>query len=92
MRKSWSVLILVAGVLIGYAVRPLPAGAQGEFQPFMLGETVRLTVEGFPGGPTITCKVGSVNNDFIQCAGEGQRRPRAVNLRYVQEITPLAER
>ena len=92
MRKSWSVLILAAGVVIGYAVRPVPALAQGDFQPFSVGETVRLAVEGFPSGPTITCKVGAVNNDFIQCAGDGQRRARAVNLRYVQEITPLAER
>jgi hypothetical protein len=92
MRRSWSVLILVAAVLIGYAVRPLPAVAQGEFQPFMLGETVRLAVEGFPTGPTITCKVAAVSSDFIQCAGDGQRRPRAVNLRYVQEITPVPER
>lgn len=93
MRISWSVLILAAGMLIGYAVRPAPAVAQGEFQPFAVGETVRLTVENFPAGVgSITCKLASVSNDFIHCAGDGQRRPRAVNLRYVQEITPTLER
>lgn len=93
MRKSWSVLILAAGVLIGYAVRPVPAVAQAEFQPFAVGETVRLTVENFPAGVTmITCKLSAVSNDFIHCAGDGQRRPRAVNLRYVQEIGPPPER
>ena len=92
MRKFWSVAMLSAGVLIGYAVRPAPAVAQAEFQPFTIGETVRLAVEGFPSGPTIVCRVSAVNNDFIQCGGDGQRRPRAVNLRYVQAITPTPER
>jgi hypothetical protein len=94
MRKSWLVVVLALGLLIGYAVlRARPAAAQGEFQPFAVGETVRLTVENFPGGmTTITCKVASVNNDFIHCSSDAQRRPRAVNLRYVQEIQPVAER
>ena len=57
------------------------------------GETVRLIVENFPGGiTTITCKVASVTNDFIHCSNDAQRRARAVNLRYVQEIQPLPER
>jgi len=52
-----------------------------------------LTVDGFPGGiTTITCKVSWMHNEFISCAGDGQRRPRAVNLRYVQEIVPASER
>src|SRR6185436_11641928 len=93
MRKSWSVLVLAAGVLIGYAARPVPAVAQAEFQPFTVGETVRLTVENFPAGVgAITCKVTSISNDFIHCGGDGQRRPRAINIRYVQEITPAPER
>jgi hypothetical protein len=94
MQKSWLVVILAVGLLIGYALLPgRTAAAQGEFQAFTVGETVRLTVENFPGGiTTITCKVGSLSNGFIQCASDGQRRPRAVNLRYVQEIHPLPER
>ena len=91
MRKTWCVGILVLGLSIGYALRPPAAVAQGEFQPFTIGETVRLTVENFPAG-MITCKVGSVSNDFIHCASDGQRRPRAINLRYVQEIQPVPDR
>ena len=94
MRYALSVLILVAGVMVGYSIRAVPAIAQaGDFQPFTLGRTVRLTVEGFPAGVTsITCKVAAVSNEFISCEGEGQRRARAVNLRYVQEIVPAPER
>jgi hypothetical protein len=93
MRKLWFAVILALCLSIGYALLPPPAIAQGEFQPFTVGETVRLTVENFPGGiTTITCKVASVNNDFMQCSGDGQRRPRAINLRYVQEIAPIPER
>ena len=92
-RKTWPVLLVVAGMLIGDAVRPVPAVAQSNFQPFTSGQTVRLTVEGFPAGvTTITCNFHAVSNDFVHCAGDGQHRPRAVNLRYVQEITPLPDR
>ena len=93
IRTSWSVLLLAAGMLIGYVVRPVPAVAQGDFQPFTVGQTIRLTVEGFPAGETrITCNFVAVNHEFIQCGGDGQRRPRAVNLRYVQEIAPQPDR
>jgi hypothetical protein len=93
MRKSFAAVLVAAGVVIGYSARSVPAIAQaGDFQPFNIGQTVRLTVEGFPSGPTITCKVAAVSNEFISCEGEGQRRQRAVNLRYVQEIVPAVER
>ena len=94
MQKSRLVVVLALGLLLGYALLPgRPAAAQGEFQPFTAGETVRLTVENFPGGiTTVTCRVGSVSNDFIHCVSDGQRRARAVNLRYVQEIQPVSER
>ena len=89
MRKSWIVVILAVALLVGYALlRGGPAVAQGEFQPFAVGETVQLTVESFPGVNTITCKVVSVNNNFIHCGSDAQRRARAGNLRYVQQILP----
>jgi hypothetical protein len=89
MRKASAVLVLAAGMLLGYTLRPVPAVAQSEFQPFTVGQTVRLTVEGFPAGEMrITCNIVAVSNDFIHCGGDSQHRPRAVNLRYVQEIAP----
>ena len=90
MRKSWSVLFLAAGVLAGYAVRPAPAVAQGEFHPFASGGSVLLRIEGFPA--SLSCTVLVVSNDFIHCGRDGERGPRAINLRYVQQITPLPER
>ena len=92
MRKTWFAVTLALGLAIGYGLRPPSAAAQTEFQPFTVGESVRLTVENFPSGTSISCRVASVSNDFIHCASDGQRRPRAVNLRYVQEIAPLPER
>lgn len=92
MRKTWFGVMLALGLSIGYALRPPSAAAQAEFQPFTIGETVRLTVENFASGGSISCKVASVSNDFIHCASDGQRRPRAINLRYVQEISPMPER
>ena len=92
MRKTWFAVMLGLGVSVGYALRPPSAAAQAEFQPFTIGETVRLTVENFASGASITCRVASVSNDFIHCASDGQRRPRAINLRYVQEIAPIPDR
>jgi hypothetical protein len=90
MRKSLSVVVLAAGVVIGYSIRAVPATAQaGGFQPFTLGQSVQLTVEGFPA--SITCKVASVSNEFISCDGDMQRQPRAINLRYVQEVKPAPQ-
>ena len=93
MRKSFAVLFLGVGVLIGYAVRPVPAGAQAEFAPFTIGQSVRLTVHDFPSGLSmITCRVATAANEFIGCSAEDNRRPpRWINLRYVQEITPVPE-
>jgi hypothetical protein len=92
MRKTWFAVMLALGLSIGYALRPRSVVAQVEFQPFTIGETVRLTVENFPTGTSISCRVTSVSNDFIHCASDGPRRPRAINLRYVQEIAPMPER
>jgi hypothetical protein len=92
MRKTCFALMLALGLAIGNALRPPSAAAQAEFQPFTIGESVRLTVENFPSGTSITCRVTSVSNDFIHCASDGQRRPRAINLRYVQEIAPIPDR
>jgi hypothetical protein len=92
MPKTWFAVMLALGVSLGYALRPPSAAAQTEFQPFTIGETVRLTVENFASGSTISCRVASVSNDFIHCASDGQRRPRAINLRYVQEIAPMPDR
>ena len=92
MRKIWFGVVVALGLAIGYTLRPSSAAAQAEFQPFTIGESVRLTVEHLPSGSSISCRVTSVSNDFIHCASDGQRRPRAINLRYVQEIAPMPER
>jgi hypothetical protein len=92
MRKTWFAVVLVLGLALGYGLRAPSAAAQSEFQPFTIGESVRLTVENFSSGSSISCKVAFVSNDFIHCASDGQRRARAINLRYVQEISPLPER
>ena len=90
MKKSLSVLFLAAGVVVGYALKPAPVVAQADFQPFTLGAKVVLKIEGFPA--SLSCTVSLVSNEFIHCGREGDRGPRAINLRYVQQITPAPER
>ena len=92
MRKSLAVVVFADGVLLGYGARTMPVSAQprdAEFLPFNAGQTVRLKVD-LPEGIR-RCTVTQVLNGFIGCGGEGTS-PRWINLRNVQEITPLPER
>jgi hypothetical protein len=90
MRKSFAVLCVAVGIVIGYAAGAIPIGAQsvlGAWIPFAPGETVRLSVD-LPEG-SILCKVTQVQNGFVGCTREEvtRRIDRWINLRFVKEIT-----
>ena len=91
MRKSFAVLFLAVGALVGYSLHtaPVQAQAQGrDWFAFNIGETVRLSAD-LPQS-VITCKVTRVENGFIGCAGDDLQRQSArwINLRYVKTIAP----
>jgi hypothetical protein len=91
VRKSFAVLLLAVGVLVGYSFRTMPVEAQAPAEPwfaFNIGGTVTLSVD-LPQGQ-ITCKVTQVRNEFIGCARDDQQRQsdRWINLRFVKVITP----
>jgi hypothetical protein len=93
MHKGFALALLATGGVLGYGLRPAPAIAQSAlFQPFTAGQSVRLFGSFSAGGTSINCTVTSASTEFIACAGEGERPPRWVNLRFVQEITPLPQR
>jgi len=93
MHKGVALALVASGAVIGYTFRPAPASAQtAAFQPFMAGQSVRLFGNFSSGGSSLNCTVTGANTDFISCAGEGERPPRWVNLRFVQEITPMPQR
>ena len=91
MRKSFAVLILAVGVLVGYALHTVPVEAQvpqSEWFAFNHGEWVTLLTD-LPQS-VISCKVTRVENGFMGCARDDQQRqsPQWVNLRFVKTITP----
>ena len=91
MRKSYAVLLLAAGALVGSSFQMVPVKAQAprnDWFAFNIGETVRLSAD-LPQSE-ITCKVIRVENGFIGCAGDDLQRQAArwINLRYVKVITP----
>ena len=90
MRKSFAVLILAVGVLIGYTLHTVPVEAQvppSEWFPFNIGESVTLFAD-LPQS-VIQCKVTRVENGFIGCARDDQRQSAQwINLRFVKTITP----
>ena len=93
MRKSLAVVVFAGGVLLGYGARTVPVKAQpreAEFLPFNVGQVVRLKVD-LPEGIR-RCTVTQVFNGFIGCGGDSTTPARWINLRNVQEITPLPER
>jgi len=93
MHKGLALALLMTGAVLGYTFRPAPANAQtATFQPFTSGQAVRLFGNFSAGGTSINCTVTMANTEFVACAGEGERPPRWVNLRFVQEITPMPQR
>ena len=93
MRKSFTVLFLAVGALVGYSLHTVPVKAQAQasdWLAFNIGETVILSAD-LPQSE-ITCKVTRVENGFIGCAGDDLQRQSArwINLRYVKVITPRA--
>jgi len=91
VRKSFAVLFLAVGALVGYSLRTVPVKAQAQasdWLAFNIGETVRLSAD-LPQSE-ITCKVTRVENGFIGCAADDLQRQSArwINLRYVKTITP----
>ena len=88
-----AIVVFAGGLLIGYGARMVPLTAQSrdaEFLPFTAGQTVRLQVDLPEGGRR--CIVTQVLNGFIGCGSGENSTPRWINLRNVQEITPVSDR
>ena len=92
MRKSFAVLFLAVGTLVGYSLHTAPVRAQApaasDSFPFNVGASVQLSVD-LPQSQ-INCKVIRIDNGFLGCARDDQERQSArwINLRYVKVITP----
>ena len=91
MQKGLAFALVAAGALIGYTLRPVPTSAQTGFQPFAAGQKVRLFGKFSTGAPSLNCTVTGLNTEFVACAADGQFAPRWVNLRFVEEITPVPQ-
>lgn len=88
-----AIVVFASGLLLGYGARMAPLTAQSRdatFLPFTEGQTVRLQVD-LPEGAR-RCTVTQVLNGFIGCSGGDNSSPRWINLRNVQEITPVSDR
>jgi hypothetical protein len=91
VQKSFAVLFLAVGALVGYSLHTVPVKAQAHASDsfvFNIGRTVRLSTD-LPQAE-LTCNVTRVENGFIGCAGDDLQRQSAqwINLRYVKVITP----
>jgi hypothetical protein len=97
MLNRWSIVVLLAGVLLGYAVAGPSVGAQSAGLPFVVGDTVTL---GFgqdaaqPSfGSTVECVVAETRGDFVRCGrrervggGRTDRSERWFRMDYVVQV------
>ena len=92
MRKAAPAILLILGVLIGYALSPETVDAQVN-GPFVHGQTVTLTPE---TGGQVRCTVNFYANDFIGCVAEREigadERQNFYNLRFIKRISPAPPR
>ncbi|HMC76705.1 MAG TPA: hypothetical protein VKH34_06220 [Vicinamibacterales bacterium] len=67
MVNRWSAAVFVVGILAGYALSAPAATAQSPALPFVVGDTVTLSLD--KNGPVsqVSCRVGLVRGDYVRC-------------------------
>lgn len=91
MLNRWSVVFLLAGSLVGYALAARPVSAQAEPQPFAVGDQITVTYE---NERSYTCVVGEFHGGYLRCdpyrvttsIGRGSRTERWVSLERIMSI------
>jgi hypothetical protein len=90
MLNRWSALMLVVGVVVGYAVAAPPAGAQSAGVPIAPGDRLTLKFESQAendGSRTVSCTVGVIQGDWVRCDSTDPFRPtQAENWYSVRSI------
>ena len=85
MFNRWSVLVLLVGAFVGYAVGAPATGAQSSDVPFGPGDrvTLRLLSEAENSGSRdFTCQVGTLQGRWVRCDSTDPFRPRTGELWY----------
>ena len=64
MLNRWSVLFLLAGAVIGYALAGPPLDAQGAPMPFSVSDRVTLT---YLNEKSASCLIGEIRGLYLRC-------------------------
>ena len=93
MLNRWSmVVVLIVGVIAGYALSGTSVKAQVNSLPFAVGETVLLrypATHATDTSPWVECSVMEIRGVFVKCAPPAHRRlgtPEVVLWRNLQSI------
>jgi hypothetical protein len=93
MLNRWSlVVVLIVGVIAGYALTDTSVKAQGDPLPFAIGETVLLRyppTHATEASPWVECSVVEIRGVFVKCAPPANRRigtPEIVLWRNLQSV------
>lgn len=96
MWNRWSLLLIMAGALAGYALAAPSLRAQDAPLPFTVGETVTLwyrqdaSIPSF--GTSVPCTVAEIRGSYVRCGartriGSGDRTERWLTMKYVVQVT-----
>lgn len=101
MLNRWSFLVLLSGVLVGYAFAGSSARAQTELHPFAVGDAVTLwyAKDAAPPelGNSVQCAVEEIRGPYVKCGrrsrvGSDSDAPdRWLTLKYVVQINKRQE-
>jgi hypothetical protein len=91
MLSRWSVVLVLVGVVAGYALAGSAVRAQSQTLPFDPGDVITIRYEPLPQenvGRTVDCKVLNVIGNYVRCAPENARDRSEVwySLRSVVQI------
>src|SRR5688572_9943739 len=97
MVNRWSVALLIAGVLAGYAISGTTVRAQDSPLPFAIGDHVTLRF-GAPWSAeyknfVIFCNVNDIRGMYVKCAPPASARPQqAEEWHNMQSVVVVEKR
>jgi hypothetical protein len=96
MPNRWAIVMVVAGVLIGYSIRDKKVDAQERVPfPFVVGDTVTLGFAQHAAQPafgsSIECPIAEIRGEYVRCGSRtltGGLNPseRWISMEYVVQV------
>ena len=96
MVNRWSVILLIVGVMAGYAIAGTTLRAQDNLLPFAIGDTVTLRF-GAPWSAefksfVVVCDVNDIRGIYVKCASPASARPQRAEAWHNMQLVAMVEK